>query len=185
MDLREALLGRRTVHSYRTDPIPDEAVERALAAAVLAPNHRLTCPWRFTRVGRKTRATIVATALRLKTRPDCPMTPEIEQKIRAKILDPAELIVVSLARCKDPGIAREDYASAACAIQNIMLSLHAEGIASKWTTGSVTTHEDTYECLGIDPGVEQIVGWVWAGIAVKTPPTPRRPELGDLVRRLP
>ena len=32
---------------------------------------------------------------------------------------------------------------------------------------------------------EEIVAFVWAGIAEKEPPKPRRPALEDVVRRLP
>ena len=50
---------------------------------------------------------------------------------------------------------------------------------------SVTTAPATYAALGIDPEVEEIVGFVWAGIAAKVPPKPERPPLDELVRRMP
>ncbi len=185
MDLYDALHNRRTIHRYTRDPLPEGAVDRALAAAILAPNHRLTYPWRFTRVGRETRKPIAELACRLKAKPDAPCTDELAEKVRAKILNPAELIVVSIVRHDDPAIAREDYAAAACAIQNIHLALAGEGVGSKWSSGKVTCHPETYQHLGIDSEREEIIGFVWAGIAENTPKTPERPPLSEFVRSLP
>lgn len=42
-----AIYRRRTVWQFRAAPIPREAVELLLEAAVWAPNHRMTEPWRF------------------------------------------------------------------------------------------------------------------------------------------
>lgn len=185
MNLRETLLERRTVHAYAPDPLPEGAVERALEAAVHAPNHRLTFPWRFVRVGRETREQLADLVVRLKTKPGETLPPEAIEKARAKVLNPAELIVVSIVKHDDPLIAREDYAAAACAIQNIHLSLWAEGVASKWSSGAPTRHEESYRLFGVDPEREEIVGFVWAGIAAKVPPKPERPAPTTLTRQLP
>jgi nitroreductase len=185
MELREALLTRRTVHAYRREPIPEAAVERALRAAVMAPNHRLTFPWRFVRVGPKTRQPLAELAVRLKPKPGQVLSDERLAEVRTKVLNPAELFVVSIVRNDDPVIAREDYASAACAIQNLMLSLCADGFGAKWSTGYLPMHADTYALLGIDAAREEIVGFVWAGVPERVPAAQRRPELGELVRVLP
>lgn len=185
MDLHETLLARRTIHAYTTDPLPEGAVERALEAAVHAPNHRLTFPWRFVRVGRQTREALAELVVRLKSKPGEELPAEAIDKARAKVLNPAELLVVSIRRHEDPQTAREDYASAACAIQNLHLALWAEGVGSKWSSGKPTRHPEAYAIFGIDPEVEEIVGFVWAGIAAKVPPKPERPPLDELVRRMP
>ncbi len=185
MDLHETILARRTVHAYTTDPLPAGAMERALDAAIHAPNHRLTFPWRFVRVGRQTREALADLVVRLKSPPGETLPPEAIDKARAKVLNPAELLVVSIRRHEDPQTAREDYASAACAIQNVHLALWAEGVASKWSSGKPTRHPETYAMFGIDHEREEIVGFVWAGIAAKVPPKPERPPLGELVRALP
>ncbi|MBK8979042.1 MAG: nitroreductase [Planctomycetes bacterium] len=185
MHVRDALLGRRTVHAYRPDPVPAGAIERALEAAIHAPNHRLTWPWRFVRVGRQTRERLADLVVRLAAKPGEDAPPEAVARARAKVLNPHELIVVTVRRSGDPLLAREDYASAACAIQNLCLSLWADGIASKWGTGGPSRHPDAYAMFGIDPAVDEIVGFVWVGIGDKIPPRPERPPLAELVRQLP
>ncbi len=184
-DIHDALRARRTVHRFTREPVPDVAIERALEAAVHAPNHRLTFPWRFVRVGRTTRERIAEIAIELKRAKAKTEVPGLADQARAKILAPHELIVVSIVKSNDPNIAREDYASAACAIQNLMLSLHADGVASKWSTGAVTTDPRTYAILGIEPSAQEIVAFVWVGTAEVRPEKPKRPPLDQLVRRMP
>ncbi len=185
MDLTEAINNRRTIHLYSRNPLPEGAVDRALEAAIMAPNHKLTFPWHFTRVGRETREQIAQIAIGLKQRPDHELTKEQRSKILAKILNPAELIVLSIDRNPDAAIAREDYASAACAIQNLTLSLFAEGVGTKWGSGKLTVHLETYAVLEIDPMQQEIIGFIWAGIATTTPKAPERPALKSMLRELP
>ena len=47
MSVYEALYRRRMAWQFEDDLVPREAVDRMLEAAVWAPNHRLTEPWRF------------------------------------------------------------------------------------------------------------------------------------------
>ena len=42
-----AIRSRRSATRVRPDPVPRELVEEAIGAAVRAPNHHLTGPWRF------------------------------------------------------------------------------------------------------------------------------------------
>ena len=43
----QALYQRRMAWQFKDEAVPKAAVERMLEAAVWAPNHRLTEPWRF------------------------------------------------------------------------------------------------------------------------------------------
>jgi nitroreductase len=51
------LLARRSIAKYdASKAVPDEAVSRALGAAIMAPNHFLSEPWRFYTCGPETKA---------------------------------------------------------------------------------------------------------------------------------
>lgn len=173
MDLKTAVMSRVTVHNYRPEPIPDAVVQDALAAAHQAPCHKLTWPWRFTTVRPEHRGPLVKALCDSKGIPsDSPHWP----KAQAKICDPAMLVVVSMRRTPDDAFReREDYAATACAIQNMMLVVHAAGYGAKWGTGGVTRHPDTYAYLGIDQAEEEIVGFVWMGVPDQAKPTARPP----------
>lgn len=180
MEFRDVLLNRRTIHHYKPQPIAEAAIERALEAAIRAPNHKLTNPWRFTRVGPRVREQLVELGIELKGQKK-ELTPKYEKTLREKYGNPAELVVVSQILDDDPFRRKEDYAATACAIQNFCLSLWAEKIGSKWSTGSMTRDERTYEMLDIDPDVEEIVAFVWVGIPDEIPDPPRQP-LDEVVR---
>lgn len=176
--IQENLLNRRTIHNYKATPIPEGALRRALEAAIRAPNHKLTNPWRFTRLGPIARNTLTILALDLK----CPERDNATrvQTIKSKFSNPAEIIVISQLVDEDPFRAKEDYAAIACAIQNMSLSLWSEGIGSKWSSGGVTRHQRAYDLAEIPEG-EQIVGFLWVGIPEITPETPR-PDLDVFYR---
>lgn len=186
MNVHELILTRRTVHDYQPGPLPEGALGRAVTAAMAAPNHRMTEPWRFVRVGPEGRRALVDISAELKGGPAALGEPALE-KLRAKMLNPAELLVVCRVRHDDPDIAHEDYAAVACAVQNTMLSLWSDGVGSKWSTGAVTSDERTYQALGVDPKVEEIVGFLWAGQALRgdVPKPRRRRSLDEVLRSVP
>ncbi len=165
---------RRTAHFYDSEPVPEEVLREALECAARAPNHKLTNPWRFTRVGPETRAKIVELAVELKKRKK-PLSDRQEARVREKVASSPELLVVRQVLDEDPFRRREDYAACACAIQNLSLALWSHGVSSKWSSGSVTRASETYELLGVDPDREEIIGFVWIGYAEEQPETPRLP----------
>ena len=183
MDLHAAIHERRTIHSYRPEAIAEGVLERSLEAAHQAPCHKRTYPWRFVVVGPRTREEIANIAVALKSAGK-PLSSEKMSAVQHKILDPAVLVVVTQVRCDDDFRSREDYAACACAIQNMALSLTADGVGSKWSTGGLTRDRGTYDALGIDSSLEEIIGFIWVGIAEETPQV-KRPELNSLVRETP
>ena len=184
MDTHEALLTRRTAHLWTDDPVPDAVLQRALAAANMAPCHRFTWPWRFTLPSKAAQADLCELGTRLKAASKgLEITEGFRAKVRKKMLNPA-LVVVSQVRVDDAFQSEEDYAATACAIQNLCLSAHADGYFSKWSTGGVTRHPDTYQRLGIDPEAERIVGFIWVGTPVRPPSPPERPDVAGLIRRV-
>jgi len=47
MNVSDAIAQRRSIKKFQDRPIPREDIEALLDAAVLAPNHHLSQPWRF------------------------------------------------------------------------------------------------------------------------------------------
>jgi nitroreductase len=184
MDLHEALRTRRTIQRFAPGPIPADALQRALEAALLAPNHKLTYPWRFSIPGPVTRQALFQVGLRLRIAKKG-TGPEVEAHVRSTMLDPAHLVVVSQRLDPDPIRRDEDHAACAAAVLNLMLSLHADGVGSMWGTGRIVRDPETFAILGLDPTHERIVAFVWIGRPGIVPQTPRRPPLADVARPLP
>ena len=183
MQVQETILTRRTAHTWTDTPVPEAVIQAGLEAAHMAPCHHLTFPWRFTLPGPETRDTLFELGVTLKAaKGGLEVTPAFKNRLRAKLRNPA-LVVVSQVKDSDPMRFEEDYAACACAIQNLCLSVFAQGFHSKWSSGGLTRHAQTYSCLGINPDTERIIGFVWIGIPTRAPNTPPRPPIEQVVRQ--
>lgn len=184
MNVQEALLARRTIHDYRPEPLPREILLKALNAAVHAPNHKQTNPWRFYWSGPKTRQKIANLAVALKAE-KAELSEAAKAAILAKYLNPAVLLVITRLQSDQPFQAREDYAAIAGAVQNLSLSLWADGYGSKWSTGGITQDPRVFQWLGIDSLKEAIEGFIWAGVWQRVPPKPPKPDLSQILFECP
>ena len=184
MDTHTAMMTRRTVHYWKDLPIDEKALEQALLAAHMAPCHKYTWPWRFTRVGKQARQKIFDLTVKLKKGDKPELSERIRDQLIRKIQNPAELVVVSMIITENAFTHKENYAAVSCAIQNLSLSLHASGYGSKWSTGKVTRDVNTYSFLGIDNRIEEIVGFIWMGVPDIIPNPPERPDIEIVTRTI-
>lgn len=189
MDLYEALLSRRTVFHYRDEPVPKDAIDRALEAARWAPNHKLTEPWRFYIVGPQTQVALGQIAAGLAEQKCVDRTAEESarqvERARDKIARVPLLTVVTQTRTVDDDLrSKEDYAAVSLAIHNFVLAFWAEGIGSQWSTGGITRDPAAYQSLSISADAEEIVGFIKTGYPEKIPQSKRRP-LNEVVHHLP
>ncbi len=181
MELVQAIKKRRTIHSFYETIVPTEIIERSIDAANQAPCHRMTFPWRFTSLGRKKRELLLELQLRIKFG-DRSISQKNIERTRDKVLNPSHLLIASQVSTNNQIQAREDYAACACAIQNLSLSLVANGVGSKWSTGKITTEMRTYEIAEINPIEEEIIGFIWVGYG--DIPTPiNRPSISSTFRK--
>ena len=175
----EAIITRRSVPKTAARACEKAVIERLLEAAVRAPNHHLTQPWRFVVLTGDARAELgeawAAAALREGKNPDL---------ARAKPLRaPVIICVVERPKLGHARVieAEEHYATGA-AIQNILLAAHAEGLAAMIRTGEAAGLPEVRAFLGI--GDEEIlaamiyIGYPEDGTADR-PPTRRTPA-GEL-----
>ncbi len=184
MDTIRAIHARRTVHAWEARPLKPGVLDVILDAGHQAPCHKKTWPWRFIVVGSETRERLVPLGVALTAaKAGVAPGPKVEAKVRGKVVNPGALVAVALKRCDDAFQAREDYAAAACAIQNMLLAATAAGLGSKWGTGRLTRHETTLEILGVDAAQEEVIGFVYFGVPARVP-TVERPPLEDHIIRL-
>ena len=185
-EFQRLITTRKTAQRFEPEPIPEGAVTRALQCAITAPNHKLTNPWRFVRVGERTRADLEDLYIELKSEKR-QLSEDEEKRLRRKVGDPPELVAVVQELTDDDFRRREDYAAVACAVQNLSLSLWSEGVYSKWNTGSLTRQDETYDWLNVDSTSEEIVGFIWIGYIredYRENPKPPREPLDEVVERV-
>jgi nitroreductase len=189
LELYDAILTRRTIKDFRPDPVPDAALERALAAGIWAQNHRLTQPWRFLVLGPETQKALAEAGADTQVQALPPGTDATTQaKVRAgaiqKLMSKPRIVVVTCVLSGDAFQRREDYAAVCCAIQNIQLAAWAEGVGMQWSSGKQTQQTQTYTLLGVDPAAEEITGFLYFGYPAHVPPAPPRKPLAEVMRSL-
>ncbi len=177
----ETIRDRSTIHFFLDKPVSEELIQHALEAAIRAPNHKLTNPWRFIRIGPKTRTKITNIAVALKGQDCGGLSPAAEAKVRKKVGSSPEMIVVIQELNEDLFRRKEDYASVSCAIQNLSLFLWAEGVGSKWSTGGYSRTDALYELLNIDRASQEIVGAIFIGYAEKEHILSGRRDLSEVL----
>ena len=158
--LAERIRARRTTKLYLKQAVDRKLILDAIEVARWAPNHHLTEPWHFYVLGsQKIRACVDLTRIVVTETKDAKMG---EFKAAAAAANPGWL-VVTCQKSDDELLQREDYASCACAIQNLMLYLSEAGVATKWATGPITRDARFYELLGVDSDSALVVGIIWYG----------------------
>jgi nitroreductase len=186
MDVFEALAARRSIKSFTDRPLARAEIDRLLDAAVLAPNHRMTQPWRFHVLGPEARRAYgEALGARKARRVD---DAEAAERVRRKVADEhaalPSMIAVSMRLDEDPEVREEDYAATFMAIENLSLAAVASGLGAHIKTGAVMDDPRAREAAGIEEG-ERLVAIVNvgepAGVAAPKPRTPA----AELTRWLP
>ncbi len=159
-DTLALIRSRRTTHLFDARTVDAALIDAALEAAVQAPNHRRTRPWRFYLLGPQTRDALVArnTEMVRASRGEA----AAENKHAAWSRIPA-MIVVTSPRSDDHMREREDYGAVSAAIQNLSLYLHSAGVGVKWSTGGVTRDDHALHLLGIDPDAEFVAALLMIG----------------------
>lgn len=144
----EAIHNRRMNNEF-TEFVPDrESLQRMLDAAVWAPNHRLTNPWRFfvLEKGGEKRAEVAQLAYDNQFARSG--NHENADGSRQRVLDAPALIYVYSVPADSEEMTQENYAAACCAVQNLLLAAVAEGLAGDWSTGNTTRHPALAETMG-------------------------------------
>ena len=174
MDVVEAIRERRTVGAFTEQPIERGLIEELIEAAVWAPNHKHTEPWRFHVVSGAARdglADMVMAELEANG-----ASPAKDPRAKLKRA-PLFIAVTQAGEPDNPVRDLEDYAACCCAVQNLMLAAHARGLATKWSTGALAESPAAKRWLGVADS-DRIVAYLYIGYApdsVRIPTPARKP----------
>jgi nitroreductase len=178
----EAMHKRRMAWKFLDKPVPKDALERMLASAVWAPNHRNNEPWRFFIIdkdspARKELSDVVFTALMEEWGSERRAAP-----YRDKLVDAPSLIYVYNLADEDGFVEKENYAATVAAMQNLSLAGYAEGLSVTWDTGRVTRVPAVDKVLGADETMK-IIAALTVGYPDEDSPSSRTP-VGEFSRWL-
>jgi dehydro coenzyme F420 reductase / coenzyme F420-0:L-glutamate ligase / coenzyme F420-1:gamma-L-glutamate ligase len=185
---QEAVLLRRSVRFFNSDPVPTEALRRAVSVALTAPAPHHTRPVRFVHV--RARREALLDAMRTKWRSDLAADgwspTRIDKRVsRGDLLYGAtEIVLPFLIREGSHTYSDPDRTSAertmftiagGAAVQGLLVALAAEGIGSCWVSSTIFCADIVREVLDLEENWEPL-GAVAIGYPADAPLSPRPPR---------
>lgn len=170
------ILSRRSVGRVLDEAVPHRVIEDLIRAAIRAPNHGLTHPWRFVVLQGDARRAAGEAHLAARERLGPPLEEAAREK-EASRFERAPVVIVCICRsASDEAIVRiEDRDAVAAGVQNLLLAAAEHGLGAIWRTGVMTDEAELRDHLGLDSD-DAVVGFVYVG-------RPAAPAKGDQTRR--
>jgi coenzyme F420-0:L-glutamate ligase/coenzyme F420-1:gamma-L-glutamate ligase len=184
----DVVTARRTVREFTPAPVPEEAVRRAIAAAITAPAPHHSEPWRFAVLESQQARTRLLDDMLAAWKADLTadgFTPgQIAKRVRrGEPLRRAPLIIVPClvadAAHTYPDARRNDAervmfaVSMGAAVENLLVALAVEGLGSCWVSSTMFCREVTASAVGL-PSDWEPMGAI--GVGFPAVPPPERPD---------
>ena len=178
--LISCIKNRRSIFQFQSKTVPKTALVACLEAAIWAPNHGLTEPWRFYVIGREMHDKLAHIYAQKRAEKRASSGTENFQSVYdhaiKKFLAIPQLVFVGQALNSNAVIAKEDFAACACAIQNFQLAAWEQGLGVQWSTGPILKAPETANLLGIDSNQIELIAALYVGYP-KTVPSSTRKDL--------
>ncbi|WFA22547.1 nitroreductase [Paenibacillus mucilaginosus] len=175
--IAELIKARRTIRSFKSDPVSRSLLLELLNVAVWAPNHLNRQPWRFILFQGEGRTTFAKAMVQTYSAED-------KEKYGRKKMEyyqavPAHLIIVMK---EDPRqkVWDEDYAAVCSLIQNFQLAAWEQGLGVVWKTNNFGYDPRFRHDVGVKAG-EKIVGILHIGYPDIVPPVQQRTPAEELL----
>lgn len=182
MDVVRVINDRRSVRAYLNKPVPKEAVQTLLDAAVQAPSVMNSQPWRFHALTGDARDRIIGiiskSSWHVEELFDLLNIQEREESVQQAAQFFADLggapviIVVTMPKITHPVLLKMSGISCGMAVQNMMLAAHAEGLATCCIGSSLWVDDELMKELGIEDSY--LVTVLAVGYPERTPNAPPR-----------
>ncbi|MBA3350349.1 MAG: nitroreductase, partial [Actinobacteria bacterium] len=159
METYDAIMSRRSV-PRTAGRLPDrQTIAKLIAAAVRAPTHHITQPWRFIVLAGDSLEDLgeawATGAERLGQKAD-----GLREKARRA---PVVLCVIETPKAHLPKVVEiEEHYAIGAAMQNVLLAAHSMGMAAMLRTGATVMIPEVREYLGVT-GAELVAGFIYLG----------------------
>jgi len=198
-NLHEFLRSRRSVRSFRPDPVPEAVLQRIIETATYAPSAHNKQPWRFivlTGADARSHLTEAITGkFRIDMLADGTSDAEIQARVERTVRRVKEAPVV-IVLCRDvtqvnsqPDAIRQE-AEATMGIQSValaglqlLLAAQVEGLGGTWICWPLFTLQATRAALEL-PADWEPQAMIFLGYSAEQPVTPERKPIQEIVRYL-
>lgn len=174
MELLEAVHGRRSIRMFDGQPIAHEVIEEILDSATYAPSRMNTQPWHFhvvTGEARKNVAEVIAmTTSYLEEYIDVLGPDAVEHAARFYADLGAAPVIIGVASYieEDCNVARDYAISVGAAVQNVLLTAYAKGVAGCSISSPHWVRDRLSAVFGVEEGWE-IMSLVVLGYGIEEP----------------
>lgn len=148
--------------------VDDLIISEMLDNANWAPNHGLTEPWRFvvfTGASLNMLAQFQAELYKKLAHSDFKQ-PKYEKMLERPLLA-SHVIAIGMKRQTNGKIPEvEEIEATACAVQNMLLTAAAHGVAAYWTSGGITYEEEAKPFFGLETQ-DRLLGFLYIGYPQK------------------
>jgi nitroreductase len=182
----DAIRERRSIKRFTDRPVTREEIEALIAAATMAPNHRLTNPWRFYVLGPRAREAY-GRALgerKAKKQPDPAKAAELRDTVAAEHRALPAMIAVAVVESTSAEQREEDYAATMMGVQNIMLRALEMGLGTSIKTGGIMSDPAARAAVGVPDG-QRIVAIINVGQPADVPLAKDKTAADDLTTWVP
>lgn len=175
----KAILSRRDIRQFSSKPVAKEDLEDILYAAIWAPNHKMTEPYKFVVITQNKISEFVhvlAEGLVAEATSDVQKLDYQKKadKILTEFLLVPAFIAVGCKKNPHPEVYFEDLLTLGCACQNMLLAAEEKGLGAHWGSGFASKTKKVREYLGF--GEEDVsIGLFQVGYPEQKPQTKRSP----------
>jgi nitroreductase len=131
MELRDAILNRRTIRQYNDQEISREEIIELLEDAIYAPTHHMRQTWRFILIDGEDKEKLIDHLEQIYQGVD-PKEAQLEYRKKSLIEAKMILVVVNEKDHPDPIWMLEEYGAASTLIHNFQLLAYERGIGMCW-----------------------------------------------------
>jgi nitroreductase len=170
MKVSDAIAQRRSIKKFTQRAVTREEIEALLDAAVLAPNHKLTQPWRFYVLGPIARRQygLALGDRKEKKLPDADAATAVREKTAQEYHAFPALIAVATVVSESAETREEDYAAVMQSVALITLVAMERGLGTHIRTGAVMDDPAARAAIGVREG-ERVVAMVAVGVPEELP----------------
>ena len=179
---------RRSVLAKKMSPesIPDEDLDKILAAGIRVPDHGALNPWKICVIKGEKLKLIDENILLTEFKKENPNATEIQLETESKRFQRASVILAVLSTpLEHPKIpAWEMTLSSGAVCMNLLSCAQSLGYAAQWLTEWYAYNKKMLEYLGGRPEIDKISGFIYLGHKVEEPNERRRPDPKNVINYL-
>lgn len=173
------IVSRRSIKSFKEDPVDLDEIIELLNIAKWAPNHKLTEPWRFQLYMGEGKEEFVQAFIKSQTSNNKELTDIVRNKAQYFREIPVHLVVIMP---EDPRQRRwdEDYGAVSAFVQNFQLAAWERGIGMIWRTNDWIYDPVFRKSIGVKDG-EKIVATLMIGYPNHVPEAKPRTNIEEML----